>query len=44
MHHVNNHIDILIRPWLFFDEPFPTAAFRNHPGGGPHQKAKTSGM
>jgi hypothetical protein len=34
MHHVNNHIDILISPWLFFDEPFPTAAFCNHSGSG----------
>ena len=38
MHHVNNHIDnhidILISRWLFFGEPLPTVAFRNHSGGG----------
>ena len=34
MHHVNNHIDILIRLWLFFGKPFPTVAFRNQSGGG----------
>ena len=34
MHHVNNHIDILIRPWLFFGKPFPTAAISNQSGGG----------